>query len=375
MFVWAVAIVNGVCLALAITALCRLVRSIKLFHRRKKISAAGMLYDLPSVTVCIPARNERHAMTRCLENVLSSSYPKMEIVVCDDSSMDGTSSLIKSFARDGVRFVEGSELKEGWLGKNNALADLLRESSGTYVIFMDVDTIIKPDTIGQLVAYAQAAKIGMVSVLPLRLNTFRTSVLFAPFRYFWKLIRHTSKRPIAASSLWMIDRRRFLSEIGSFEQFKSDPEPETAIATHFATQHSYRFLISYDLLGVSYEKLLSSQVETGIRLRFPSLQNSYVKTFVSASILITMLAAPIFTLFTDSIFFRLLGALVISACYTTYYVYLRVVWTKGAAFGALLYPAILAIDIWLLIVSALKYSLHTVTWKGREISRLPIRRP
>lgn len=333
-----------------------------------------MLYDLPSVTVCIPARNERHAMTRCLENVLSSKYPKMEVLVCDDSSMDGTSNLIKSFARDGVRFVEGSQLEEGWLGKNNALSDLLKESSGTYIIYMDVDTIIKPDTIGQLVAYAQSARLGMVSVLPLRQDVFRFSVFLAPLRYFWKLIRHSSKTPIAASSLWMIDRKRFQHELGGFEPFKSDPEPETAIATHFAASYAYRFLISYDLLGVSYEKMFSSQIETGIRLRFPSLQHSYLRTGLSIMTLFTTLVAPVLAVTSGVASLQLVGLIAIAAIYICYHVYLSVVWSRGATLGALLYPIILALDIWLLLVSAVKYSMNTVTWKGRNISKLPIRR-
>ena len=375
MFIWGLLALNGASLLLSLIVLCRLITSIKRFHRRKKISTAAMLYDLPSVTVCIPARNERHAMTRCLENVLSSKYPKMEVLVCDDSSMDGTSNLIKSFARDGVRFVEGSKLQEGWLGKNNALSDLLAESSGTYIIYMDVDTIIKPDTIGQLVAYAQSARLGMVSVLPLRQDILRFSVLLAPLRYFWKLIRHSSKPPLASSSLCLSARLIFHLERGGLSKVITYTEPETAIATHFAASHSYRFLISYDLLGVSYEKMFSSQIETGIRLRFPSLQHSYTRTALSIVTLFTVLVAPLLALTSGITSLIILGISVVIVSYTSYHVYLSVVWSRGAFFGALLYPIILAIDIWLLIVSAVKYSNNTVTWKGRNISSLPIRRP
>ena len=36
--------------------------------------------ELPTVTICITARNETHAMTRCLEHVVASEYPKLEII-------------------------------------------------------------------------------------------------------------------------------------------------------------------------------------------------------------------------------------------------------------------------------------------------------
>lgn len=374
MIIWAIAAANGISLALSGVTLYRLSCSIRRFHQRKKLSPAGMLYDLPSVTVCIPARNERHVMTQCLENVLSSNYPKMEVLVCDDSSMDGTSNLIRSFARDGVRFVEGSPLQDDWLGKNNALSDLLQEASGTYVLFMDVDTLIKPDTIGQLVAYAQSAQLGMVSVLPLRRDVLRASVIVAPLRYFWRLVRHSSQHPIAASNLWMIDRKRFKHELGDFTQFKDDPEPEVAIATHFAALHAYRFLISFDLLGVSYEKKLSSQIETAVRLRFPSLGYSFRKTAFAVFGLFTVLMAPVFALLSGVGVVMALGLLVMVTCYMSYALYLSVVWSRGAVIGALLYPFILLLDMWLLLVSATRYTLHTVTWKGRNISRFPLHR-
>ena len=99
----------------------QLYRAFKYHKAPSYTSEMGHDIDLPSVTVCIPARNEQHALTDCLQRVLSSTYQKLEIIVLDDVSGDDTSALIKSFASEGVRFVRGSQLAEGWLGKNHAL--------------------------------------------------------------------------------------------------------------------------------------------------------------------------------------------------------------------------------------------------------------
>jgi len=109
--------------------------------------------DLPTVSVCIPARNEKHAMTQCLERVLASDYEKLEVVVFDDSSNDETSVLIRSFAHAGVRFVPGTELPGEWLGRNRALDILAHEASGDYIVFMDVDTYITVNSITKLMSY------------------------------------------------------------------------------------------------------------------------------------------------------------------------------------------------------------------------------
>jgi cellulose synthase/poly-beta-1,6-N-acetylglucosamine synthase-like glycosyltransferase len=95
------------------------------FRFQQRVTPKQMITELPSVSVCIPARNEMHVMTECLESVLASTYPKLEVIVLDDRSEDTTSTLVKAFARDGVRFVEGKKLPPGWLGKNYALLRFL----------------------------------------------------------------------------------------------------------------------------------------------------------------------------------------------------------------------------------------------------------
>lgn len=363
-----VALLNILLFIIGLLVFYRIRRTIRLFHRRKRYSPSTLLKELPSVTVCIPARNERHAMTQCLENVLASNYPKLEVIVCDDSSVDGTSNLIKAFARDGVRFIEGTPPVSGWLGKNNALNALLGEASGSYVLFLDVDTILDPSSIGQMVAYTQETNAKMVSVLPLRRDMWRASVVFAPLRYFWRILFHSRTRPVAASSAWMIDRRAFIHDIGDFSSLKAEVEPEAAIAEYYAAQSAYRFLISYDLLGISYEKKLSSQIETSVRLRFPALNGSYVRTFIATLILLAVIMLPIIALCMVTPLLTAVSIPVILIYYACYAYYLRVVWHRGAAFGALLYPIILLMDVAVLLTSALKYTTNSVTWKGRPVA-------
>ncbi len=55
--------------------------------------------DLPSVSVIIPCYNESNFISQCLESVLSNDYPKskLEIIVVDGMSEDGTREIIKSY--------------------------------------------------------------------------------------------------------------------------------------------------------------------------------------------------------------------------------------------------------------------------------------
>ena len=57
--------------------------------------------DLPTVAVVVAARDEAHTLTRCLDALLAQDYPagRIEIVVADDGSTDGTAALVRARVR------------------------------------------------------------------------------------------------------------------------------------------------------------------------------------------------------------------------------------------------------------------------------------
>ena len=167
----------------------------------------------------------------CLDAVLASTYPKLEVIVFDDVSGDDTSALIKSFASQGVRFVAGKCPPEGWLGKKHALQGLLDEASGSYILYMSVDTRLTPTAIESLVRYSLEEESKMVSVLPRREDGWRSSVVFSPLRFFWELMFHRRAKPAVASNAWLVHRETLLGQLGGFEPRKTMIQPETAIAT------------------------------------------------------------------------------------------------------------------------------------------------
>ncbi len=327
--------------------------------------------DAPTVSVCIPARNETHAMTRCLESVLSSSYPKLEIIVLDDSSVDNTSILIKSFAHSGVRFVEGSQLPDGWLGKNHALEGLAREASGELIVYMDVDTQIKSNTISLLVSYIKNEDAQMVSVLPRRTDGLRGSVLFATLRYFWSIITHSRSRPLAASALWVIKRDYLLKNAGGFASMQRVIQPESVLAKALAADDKYRILIGSDQLDVAYEKKWSSQVETSIRLLFPLSGGTWHRG-LAATLFLTFLNLPLVALvvglMTSSSVLIAAGVvftIIFSGLFAVFTYQLR---TRNWWFCALLWPVVIFQELVIFIISWQRYARGRVTWKGRRIS-------
>lgn len=340
------------------------------FRMGSALSPADLKKELPSVTVCIPARNEDHGLADCLQRVIESTYEKLEIIVLDDRSGDNTPTLIKSFASEGVRFVEGAALPRGWLGKNHALQELLQEASGTYVFFMSVDTRIEPDSIEQLVHYALNEQALMVSVLPRREDGWRLSSIFSTLRYFWEVMFHRRSAPATASNAWLIHRRTLVETWHGLTPFKLDIQPESKFSAELMKAGRYRFLIGSPELGIGYEKKWRSQIHTSKRLLYPLL-GSKVEHAIVAGLDLLILASPLLAIIAGfivgwslhhvifGVFWLLFAAL--------YGFYLKLVRKHGWWLGALLWPFIVVQEIGVLFMSTKGYLRNTITWKGRKI--------
>lgn len=363
-------ILYAILLGIFCLAVWRLRFAYKHFRMHQFVTGPALVEQQPTVTVCIPARNETHAMTECLQRLVDSNYPKLEIIVLDDLSGDDTSVLIKSFAHTGVRFVEGTALPEGWLGKNHALHTMAEKASGRYILFMDVDTQLAPDSIEQLVAYIQQENALMISVLPRREDGWRASVLFSPLRYFWEITFHRRDAPATASNAWMIDRKTLLERWQGFTHFKAAIQPEARFSAELMRTGQYRFLMGTEMLGVSYEKKWSSQVETSIRLLFPLL-GARVPHGVIAALDLLIIASPLF-LVVGTILAGLSVHVMIACVFYLLFAglygsYLKKTWKRGWWVGALLWGFIVLQELVLVVMSTSLYKRHKVTWKGRLV--------
>lgn len=338
--------------------LIRLLRSL----RRYQLTARPVVAQaVPSVSVCIPARNEMHALADCLENVLKSTYPKLEVIVYDDESQDDTPTIIKSFAHDGVRFVGGDTLPDGWLGRNYALERLAHEASGAFIVFMDVDTRIRPDTIGELVKEMASSDVDMLSVLPRREDVERPNVWFGTLRYFWQLVGLFSVRAAVSSSLWAV-KRSVLLDRGGFEGQKASVELEADVATLLGNR--YRYVAGLTNMGVSFEKKWRSQIDTGRRLLF--LQ--YGILGLLALVLLNLpLVFVVYGIISGSGMLVCAAILIWVLFALIYAVYLRIIWARHWLMGALLWPYVILQELVVMGMSLWGYIRGTVAWKQRTV--------
>ncbi len=334
---------------------------------------------LPAVTLAVPARNETHAIKETLARAVASEYAKLEILVIDDCSQDRTSQIIRDFAHDGIRFIEGVAPSEHWLGKNSSYKALAQEASGEYIIFSGVDVRLSQQSIDKLVAFTIRNELEMVSVMPQRLSFDYLANFFQTTRYFFQFILPWELLPVnpVLSSLWIIKRETLL-ELGSFDSTPNLVVPERFFANATGRSGKYRFIVSDNTVGVTSRKRTSSQIETATRTLYPLFRNNPMLIFLASAGLLVVLVLPFLVALLS-----LLGTNVANYHYglTTSTLLVAtnlVVYTRFNAstwfIGLVNFPFIIILEAGLLQWSMFKYEYSKVIWKDRNIC-IPVLNP
>lgn len=104
--------------------------------------------QIPLVSVIIPYFNMGKYIARTLESVLSSSYPKLEVILVDDCSSDAYSKKVLNEIKEDKRFetirVVSALANVGLSGARNLG---VRASRGAYILTLDADDLIHHDFI------------------------------------------------------------------------------------------------------------------------------------------------------------------------------------------------------------------------------------
>lgn len=333
--------------------------------------------DLPTVSVCIPARNETQDLEECLRSIIASTYPKLEILVLDDRSQERrTPEIIRGFAHDGVRFIAGKEPPSSWLAKNYAYDQMADVANGEFLLFCGVDTRFSPDTITNLVKLIKQTNKSMLSILPK--NVLKSGGVFGqsliqPVRYAWELClpRSTVNRPPVLSTCWIIAQAS-LKSAGGFDAISHKSAPESYFAKLSSTHSGYDFVISGDGIGLSSVKSIAEQRSTTIRTRYPQLHRRPELVALLSTAELMQLLGPIIIFMIAS--FQGNTALTLLSGATTvlnlvaYSKIVDLTYRRFLFTGLFSLPIAVIYDVCLLNYSMWQYEFGEVVWKDRNIS-------
>jgi len=328
--------------------------------------------ELPTVSLVIPARNETTDLEECLRSAIASDYPKLEIIVLDDCSQLKTSDIIKGFAHDGVRFIQGDEPGERWLAKNQAYQKLYEEASGELVLFCGVDVRFGTHAIKALVTELLVRDKQMVSVLPRRLSGNVAGAFIQPMRYWWELAlpRTLFNRPPVLSTCWLI-RHKTLKKLGGFGAVSHSILPEGFFARELVKTDGYSFIRANDTLDVQTHKSFAEQRATAIRTRYPQLRRRPENVLLLIAAELTFLLGPfvglIYGLVASNNGLLILSFVAASLLIFIHLLIIQITSPANVVVALVNFPVEVITGVVVGLISMWRYEFGTVEWKDRNV--------
>ncbi|MCL2094172.1 MAG: glycosyltransferase [Treponema sp.] len=97
------------------------------------------------LSVIIPVYNAEAHLTRCLDSLLSQTFPDFECILINDGSADGTPGLCDAYAARDSRFRVFHQQNQG---TSQSRRFGLSQAQGDYIVFVDSDDWVEPGYLG-----------------------------------------------------------------------------------------------------------------------------------------------------------------------------------------------------------------------------------
>lgn len=165
------------------------------------------------VSVVVPVYNGARCLPRCLDSLLHQTHPRVEILVVDDGSTDGTPELVKPPVR-----VLSTGGRQGAGAARNVGA---RAAAGDVLFFTDADVVAPPDWM------AKALRVREEKGVPCGGGGYAGPVKdvfiqqFAHEELVWRRRHHHGcVETLVSNNLWC-DRKLFLEKGGFPEAYRA----------------------------------------------------------------------------------------------------------------------------------------------------------
>ncbi len=197
---------------------------------RRSLRSAPLPVEPPSVSVCVPARNEESNIEACVRSLLAQDWPELEVVVYDDGSTDLTPRILASLAEedDRVTLARTTPLPEGWNGKQHACWRMSQQARGEWMLFTDADVRFESDAVRRAMHETARCKADLLSTFPRQVTRTLSECAVVPMIFFvlfsylpMLMMRMRPSPPLSAGcGQFLLVSRRAYDALGGHAAFK-----------------------------------------------------------------------------------------------------------------------------------------------------------
>jgi SAM-dependent methyltransferase/GT2 family glycosyltransferase len=104
--------------------------------------------DLPVISIVTPSYNQAVFLECTIQSVLTQEYPKLEYVIQDGNSTDGSADLLEKYR---AQLKHGESVPDS--GQGNAINRGIRHTSGEIMAYLNSDDMLLPGTLHYVARY------------------------------------------------------------------------------------------------------------------------------------------------------------------------------------------------------------------------------
>lgn len=177
------------------------------------------------VSIIIPARNEEDNIQDCVAHALAQTHQNIEVIVLNDNSTDNTLEILQQFNDSRLTIINGAqEPPKGWRGKPWACQRAAKQASGEWLMFIDADVRIAPETVAATVGYCERQEIQYLTGLDKHImHSFAERSLHAYFIFDmgfqrdWYAINDPQSAQCVGNGRFMVFNAKTFERLGGFE--------------------------------------------------------------------------------------------------------------------------------------------------------------
>ena len=231
------------------------------------------------VSIVIAAHNEEAVITRTLDSIRRSTYSSFETIVADDASTDLTGRLVRDYQ---VRHPEMNlrivRMHKN-VGKGAALNMVLRRHArGQFVMTLDADSIIEPDSITNALSYFDDPYVAGVAA---NVQILEESTVLGILQRFEHMIGYRSKKlysllncEFVVGGVASTYRMRVLRKVGFYDTDTVTEDIGLSAKVTSLGNRRFRMVYGADIVAKTEGVLtLRALVKQRYRWKYGSIQN------------------------------------------------------------------------------------------------------
>ena len=333
------------------------------------VKSSGAQEVTGKVSVLIPMRNEERNVDGVIAAILLEKFlDDSEIIVLDDQSTDRTAELLQRYPI--VKTISGTELPEGWLGKNFACHQLVARATGDYLVFLDADVRLAPSAISAAITAMQDFGWDFISPYPRQIAvTFFERLIQPLLQWSWlsslplRLAERTTfASMVIANGQFLIVKRHAYLAVGGHKTIRHEVLDDLELA---------RLLVKNRFKGGVADG--SAVVECRMYHTRTELFNGYTKSLWRAFGSPFGAVATVIFLFTTGVLPFLFALSGFRFAWIAYFLvvlsrYVAAARTRSTPSTALLHPLAILTLIYLIGKSWYLKSKGELLWRGRRVA-------